>query len=141
VEPQYDINVKNFLSLEIFLDLTKEELISPILSSYCENDGKIEPFRELKEWNKNEEIKSEHIPAWWSAYNKIKHDTENIEKYATLDNSIHSLAGVFVLIKSIYGKGLINGLLVKPNKQPSEKYFYETPKSRLYLSMAYKTKL
>ena len=84
-----DVNIDqdNFIkSIGKITDLSKEELRSPLLETYLGNNNKIEPFESLKSWNKKEKLNQNHIPKWWTAYNKIKHDAESIEEYANLNN-------------------------------------------------------
>lgn len=50
--------------------------------------GKLMPF---KDFDKKSQI-------WWDSYNKVKHELfEQIEKRATLENTINALAGLFIL--------------------------------------------
>lgn len=52
------------------------------------NYGKLHPFKDF----------GKKSPLWWDAYNKVKHEIfEQIEKKATLENTINALAGLFVL--------------------------------------------
>ncbi len=54
------------------------------LTSY----GKLQPFKDF----------DKQTPSWWEAYNKVKHEIfEEIEKRATLENTINALASLFVL--------------------------------------------
>jgi hypothetical protein len=38
----------------------------------------------------------DHPPAWWSAYNKVKHRRHEHFELASLKNTIHALTGLFV---------------------------------------------
>jgi len=135
------LDIYNFLSLENFLDLSKEELRSPLLETYLENNRKIEPFESLKSWNKKEKLNPNHIPRWWTAYNKIKHDTKSIMEYANLNNAIYSMAGLFILIRKIYGEGLICGYLRKPSElNRKEVILYQIKTSDIYFGEILKTK-
>lgn len=54
-----------------------------------DNYGEITPF---------EKFGKKQPPAWWTAYNKMKHDYyASIKEYATLDNSICCLGGLLIL--------------------------------------------
>ena len=50
--------------------------------------GKLQPFEDF----------GKKSPFWWIPYNKVKHEIfEQIERQATLENTINALAGLFVL--------------------------------------------
>lgn len=50
--------------------------------------GKLIPFKDFDKQN----------PSWWEPYNKVKHEIfQEMEKKATLENSINALASLFVL--------------------------------------------
>ena len=115
--PKLHLNIYNFLSLDAFLDLSSEDIGSPLLDTYLQNNKKIEPFNRVKQWNRKENLTDKNIPEWWTAYNKIKHDTESIKTYSNLNNSLYSMAALFILIRKIYGDGLISGFLKKPHNQ------------------------
>lgn len=52
------------------------------------NYGKLQPFKDF----------DKHSPSWWDPYNKVKHEIfQEMEKKATLENSINALAALFVL--------------------------------------------
>ena len=109
-----ELNINNYLSLENYLNLSKEKLLSPLLNNFYGGDKLIEPFEELKDWDRISGLEKTNIPKWWIAYNKIKHDTSGLTKYATLENAILALSGIFILIKKVYGNGLITNYLHKP---------------------------
>lgn len=141
-DPKLQLDIYNFLTLENYLDLSKEELRSPLLETYLENNNKIEPFESLKSWNKKEKLNQNHIPKWWTAYNKIKHNTESIEEYANLNNAIYSMAGLFIFILKIYGEGLICGFLRKPSElNPNEILLYQIKISDIFIGEIFKTKI
>lgn len=117
------LNIFNFLSLDAVINFSNEDLLSPVLETYLGNGKMIDPFHELKSWNRNEALNSNHIPTWWTAYNKIKHDTNSIPDYATLHSSILSVSAIFILIKKIYGDGLISGMLTKISGAAKEKMY------------------
>jgi hypothetical protein len=51
--------------------------------------GKLHPFRNF----------DTQSPPWWEPYNKVKHEIfQEMEKKATLENSLNALAALFVLI-------------------------------------------
>lgn len=111
VNDTYNLNIKNFLSLDFHLKLSTEELRAPTLNSYFSDDRRIEPFATLKSWSQGQEISSEQIPKWWKAYNKIKHSINDAQSHATLENALYSFSALFLLIRKVYGDGLISGFL------------------------------
>ncbi len=133
VRPDEKINIFNFLSLDVFLNLSREELTAPALESYLPSNGKIQPYITLTSWNREELLRSEHIPKWWTAYNKIKHHIEAIQEFATLDNALYSLSALFLLIRKIYGDGLISGYLRKTADNNTHTDLYPVKVSHLFL--------
>ncbi len=111
------LDIFNYLSLEFFFKINQDELRSAIFYNYLDQDQRIKPFKTLENWKGTEQISRENIPTWWTAYNKIKHDSESYADYATLDNAIHSIAALFLVIRKIYGDGLISGYLSKPTTE------------------------
>jgi hypothetical protein len=139
-DPKLQIDIFNFLSLDAFLNLSKEELLSPFLDSFLGNDHKIEPFSSLKTWDGRGRLNSEHIPKWWTAYNKLKHDTESIKEWANLINAIFAMGGLFLLIKKVYGEGLISGFLRKPSDTNiKETIMYQIKISEIFFTDQFKT--
>lgn len=55
------------------------------------NPAVIEPFAA---WNGS----SFQSPAWWQAYNKLKHDRFSHQAEATMSHALHSVAGLFLAI-------------------------------------------
>ncbi len=43
-------------------------------------------------------------PLWWSANNKVKHHRNDEFNKATLENTLNSVAGLFVLLTAYYGR-------------------------------------
>jgi len=70
-------------------------------------------------WIQAEAITSNQIPDWWTAYNKIKHDSSKFQQYATMGNAIRAIAASSILMYKVYGPGVtigyINGIDMLPN--------------------------
>ncbi|MEQ1555029.1 MAG: hypothetical protein ABL929_12660 [Ferruginibacter sp.] len=139
VDTNSKLDIYNFLSLDHFLNLSRIELRAPVLECYHAKGEKIEPYLSLQSWNRNEALKSEHIPKWWSAYNKIKHDIDSLCNHATLENAIYSLSALFLLIKIVYGDGLICGFLRKKENALSHTILYQIKKSDIFFGEILKT--
>jgi len=140
-EPNLQIDIFNFLSLDAFLNLSGEELRAPIFDSFLGEEQKIEPFSFLKSWNREEKLESTHVPKWWTAYNKLKHDTESIKDFANLTNAIYAMAGLFLLIRKVYGEGLISGLLRKPSDTNiKETMLYQVKTSDIFFGELFKSR-
>ncbi|MHC1723093.1 MAG: hypothetical protein AB9836_07825 [Aminipila sp.] len=105
-----DINIFNFLALDIFLDLKDSDIEAPRLETeFPKNNCNIlNPFSELQ-WDQASDITSNMIPAWWNAYNKIKHDFSNYTGYANMENALRSVYALACLIYKVYGAGISVG--------------------------------
>jgi len=116
-DEQNSLNIYNYLSLERFFKINDEEIRSAIFHTYLGEGERIRPFDSLSNWLGNSKLSSEHIPDWWTAYNKIKHDVVNMIQYANMHNAIYSIAALFLIIRKVYGDGLISGYLRKPTDE------------------------
>ena len=67
---------------------------SAVINHRAHHCSKLEPF---KGWTKNSP------PAWWTAYNRVKHDREANLVEATLGHALNALAGVWVVIGAQFG--------------------------------------
>jgi len=103
------LNIFDYLSLDKFGRFSLQEISSIYLLSPFDSAEVYQPFHALKDWDKESKIKDNQIPKWWTSYNKIKHSNEGLEKYATLENSLGALGGVFVFLQSIYSFGYMSG--------------------------------
>jgi hypothetical protein len=68
------------------------------------------------------------VPAWWTAYNKIKHHRDTEYLRANLKNALNAVAGLFVVVLYLYKEKAELGELV-PSPQllrPSEDRFRGT---------------
>ncbi|MFW5891526.1 MAG: hypothetical protein ACOCUI_04840 [bacterium] len=108
------LNIYNYLSLDCFLDLSNKVLYSPVLYGEFDGDDILLPYKSLENWDKNSKIESNNIPKWWKSYNKVKHDINGINDYATLENAILAVGAIYVIINRIYGEGVVGGILKKP---------------------------
>lgn len=136
----YDLNIYNFLSLDKILFFSNEKLRAPILENY-NPDKKIEPFHELINWDGKSILKDSNVPFWWKAYNKIKHDTNSIIEHATLNNALYSVAAIFILIRKIYGDGLISGFLRNPSTKTNDEIeMYQIRTSDIFIGEILKSK-
>lgn len=134
------LNIFNYLSLEYFFKINQEELRSATFYNYLGADERIKPFSSLKNWTGTNEILPENIPSWWRAYNKIKHDSESYVHYATLDNAILSIAALFLVIRKIYGDGLVSGWLRKPTKEQGiNAHIYPIRNSDVFIGEIFKS--
>jgi hypothetical protein len=110
------INIFNYLYLEKHLDFSATQLQSTVYYNRFDQSPEVyQPFTLLQTWDKRSQINDVHIPIWWTAYNKLKHTNDGLEKYAMLENAIAAIGGVFVMLHVIYGPGVIYGMLLEPN--------------------------
>ncbi|WP_276374295.1 hypothetical protein [Chryseolinea sp. H1M3-3] len=139
IPPKKLLKIKDFLSLESFFNLSKEELRSSTLHTYLGDNKRVNPFEALLSWDQTTRPLDTHIPRWWTSYNKIKHDPENLTKHATLDTAVFSMAAAFLVIRKIYGDGLISGDLEKPViEKNSTGHLYPIRTSRVFIRAIYK---
>lgn len=105
-----DINIYNYLSLDVFLDFNNNNIeCSQLESEFSSTDINIlRPFHELQ-WDRVGPITSNMIPTLWTAYNKIKHDSADYTNYATLSNAIRSVIALAILMYKVYGAGVSVG--------------------------------
>jgi len=126
------LNIYKYLSLEHFFKINDQDLRSPVFHNYLETGASIRPFKSLENWDQESKINSDMIPKWWNAYNKIKHSAESYAEHATLNNAIYSLSALFLIIRKIYGDGLISGFLRKPT-EGSEIHIYPIRNSDIFI--------
>jgi hypothetical protein len=111
-----NIKIKNFLTIDYYLDLSTGFLESPMLQSEFKDSHIFQPFKSLEIWDKNSEISDSHIPSWWSACNKIKHSINGLNDNATFENALLSLGAAYLTISRVFGYGLVGGVLYKPER-------------------------
>lgn len=110
------LNIFNYLFLEKHLNLSATQLQSTAYYDRFDQSPEVyQPFTLLQTWDKQSQINDVHIPGWWTAYNKLKHTNDGLENYATLENAIAAIGGVFVILHVIYGHGVVYGMLLEPN--------------------------
>ncbi len=56
--------------------------------------------------------KSEDVPSWWTAYNKVKHHRNDEYHLANLFNTLHTVAALYVTILYFYPLQAKRGLLL-----------------------------
>lgn len=130
------VNVKldifNFLTLDLFLQLSSKILDSPILYGEFNGTDILQPFKSLVTWDRNSPIRDIHIPGWWTSNNKVKHDVKGINDYATLENALLSVGALYIIINRIYGEGVVGGILTNP-KSISNTIQQLVPVSKLFI--------
>jgi hypothetical protein len=140
VQPTESLNIYNYLTLEFFFKINDNELRSSTFYNYLPDNRRIAPFDSLAGFDWSSSLLSSHIPKWWTAYNKIKHDSENFSEYATLDNALFSIAAVFLVIRKIYGDGLISGFLKKGSSEANiNSHLYPIRNSNVFIGEIFKT--
>jgi hypothetical protein len=109
------INILNFLSLDQYLRLSQVQLVLvAALDQFSAYPEVTVPFTGVSglapTYNDHN-----NLPAWWKAYNDIKHSNKHISQAATLVNTLASLAALFTLLNQTYGYGLVYGMASLPN--------------------------
>ena len=87
--------------------------LTEIVVEFARNEIKLEPF---KDWKVNK------TPSWWTANNKIKHFRHTEFKQASLENSLNSVAALF--ITNIY----FYLLMGEKDSDTTSNYLYPNPK-------------
>ncbi len=64
----------------------------------------------LRPWD--EWKKSEGVPFWWTAYNKVKHERHSEFHRASLKNALNAVSGLFVMVLYLYRERATMGELV-----------------------------
>ena len=107
---QDQLNIYNYLALDAYLDLQAQNVTQ--LAAVGSFPGHAEvgrPFAALASWNKASPIAQANIPAWWKAYNAVKHSNAGLKSHATLANAIAVTAALFLMIERVYGFGVLQG--------------------------------
>jgi hypothetical protein len=105
-----EINIFNYLALDRFLGLASakvEHLMA--VDSFPNYPETQQPFIRLANWDQNSPVIDQHIPAWWTANNKLKHTDEGLQLHGTLANATAAVAGLMLLIERVYGCGILRG--------------------------------
>ena len=71
----HKLDIFNYLALKRFLKLAVRSAV-PLLAAgdFPDHPEVTRPFVKLARWDMNSPIVSAHVPAWWDAYNSVKHD-------------------------------------------------------------------
>ena len=106
----HKLDIFNYLALKRFLKLAVRSAV-PLLAAgdFPDHPEVTRPFVKLARWDMNSPIVSAHVPAWWDAYNSVKHDGISADKSATLANATASLAALFLVVEAVYGFGILSG--------------------------------
>ena len=140
IDLNQSLNIYNYLTLELYFKINDSELRSSTFHNYLTDDKRIAPFDSLIGVDWTSGLSQSHIPKWWTAYNKIKHDSENFTEYATLDNAVFSIAAVFLIIRKIYGDGLISGFLKKGSTEENiNAHLYPIRNSNVFIGEIFKS--
>jgi hypothetical protein len=104
------INIYDYLALDIHLNLVVQTVTHfaaqgtfPLHPEVCK------PFDRLATWDKVSVPDQNHVPSWWTGYNKVKHTNQGLKGHATLANAMAGTAAVFLLIERVYGFGVLQG--------------------------------
>ncbi len=133
------LNIYNYLTLEYFFKINQEEIRTAIFHNYLDNNNRIKPFDSMSDWKGDSKLLQVNVPDWWTAYNKIKHDINSNIDYATLNNAIYSFAALFLVIRRIFGDGLISGFLRKPTTEINNSaHLYPIRNSNIFIGEIFK---
>jgi hypothetical protein len=104
------INIYNYLALDRFLKLADRRVNHvAALGSFAALKEVAQPFANSASWDQMSPVTQAHVPGWWTAYNKVKHTNQGLERYATLANATAAVAAMFLLIEAVFGFGILRG--------------------------------
>src|ERR1700722_11173547 len=96
------INIFNYLGLDHHLHLSDQTVSHfAALGNFAAHPEVCRPFAALACWDRNSGTQEKHKPAWWTAYNKVKHSNEGLKDHATLANAMAATAAGFLMIERI----------------------------------------
>lgn len=104
------IDIHDYLALEKHLDFVKQTVTHFAAQGSFPNHPEVcQPFVRVASWDKLSGISSNHIPSWWTGYNKIKHTNDGLKKHATLANALSATSALFLLIERVFFFGVLQG--------------------------------
>jgi hypothetical protein len=107
---QDELNIFNYLALDRFLRLARQRVAHVVaIGSFASLPEVSQPFIKLASWDQNSVVNQIHIPDWWTAYNKVKHTNQGLQRHATLANATAVVAALFLVIEAVYGRGVLSG--------------------------------
>lgn len=116
---EYDLNVFNYLALDVHLQLSEQRVTQLAAIGSFQNHPEVErPFHLLAKWDRASCVQAEHVPKWWTAYNKIKHSNDGVKSHGSLANSMGATAALFLLIERMFGFGVLQGGFYKDPEPP-----------------------
>ena len=100
---------------------SRARTIEPYRRELCQEFPDLASFRVLiprfgltltpwEEWEKQaattweEWEKTDHVPAWWTAHNKVKHQRATHYPSATLKHALNAVAGLFVMVLHLHSE-------------------------------------
>ncbi|SDX81674.1 hypothetical protein [Paenibacillus sp. CF384] len=132
INSNYQLNIFNFLSLDAFLHLRDVCLDSPSLEGEFAGHDILQPYKSLDGWDRNSSVTEEHVPQWWKAYNKVKHDINGITSHGTFANALQAVGAINIIINRVYGSGVVGGTLIKPTNDGNSNQLL-VPVSKLFI--------
>jgi hypothetical protein len=108
-----EVNILNYLALDVYLGLAgtrvRHLMAAGSFAGYPEME---KPFVRLASWDKASLVLPDHIPAWWKAYNGVKHTDQGLKDHATLANATAAVAALFIITETVFGFGILEGGLI-----------------------------
>jgi hypothetical protein len=111
------LKIAHYLSLDRFTKASSITLRSFQFYDQFSSPQVYRPFVSLADWDQSVELSQQHIPAWWTASNKLKHTNSGLQQYGTLENAISSVGAAFAFLHTVFGPGMVFGIDVDAEGQ------------------------
>jgi hypothetical protein len=109
-----ELNIFNYLALDNYLYMAHKKVSHLMaIGSFPSHPEVEQPFVNLASWDTASETQLSHKPAWWEAYNKVKHTDNGLKSHATLAHATASVAALFIMTETVFGCGILEGGVIQ----------------------------
>jgi hypothetical protein len=129
------LNIFNYLALDLYLQQAAQKIDQLAAIGDFPNHPEVgQPFVALAPWDRASRVLGAHVPAWWGAYNAIKHSNDGVRTHATLANAMAVTAALFLVIERVFGFGVLQGGMhnVYTGSTHSSSFRHHTQWARLF---------
>ncbi len=113
------LSIYDYLALDVHLNLAIQTVTHfSAQGTFPQHPEVCQPFVRLAAWDKVSVPDQNHVPCWWTGYNKIKHTNQGLKDHATLANALAATAALFLLIERVFGFGVLQGGFYKEPGPP-----------------------
>lgn len=104
------LKINHYLSLDKLTNASSITLHSFQFYDRFTSPQVYQPFINLETWDRSTSLTAHHIPAWWTASNKLKHTNSGLQLHGTLENAISAVGAAFAFLHAIFGPGMVYGI-------------------------------